>query len=1016
MTLLRLAVLLAVFAPAVAAQEPEPWGVMEVWGSPKMLAEAANWPSADLSRVRIVRELLRYFLTDGSDEERATAQEGRTRLVDTLERVQNVHSLSRALKIDHQPQSLENLMKAAPAQLHELARALDLELVGGQLRDAARPGLWSIRDALVDAGIDVEGVIRQANAGGAFSLRVPTFMAPLPLGREYWTHEMLKLSSGNPDIFSALLRKEEHALFYIGLIGLDPGTLAFFRANPRLLGLARANSWTFAEFSSSFRVREGRLDIPLSRDAHVAWEAVVSRSPDDTVGFLSALLEKHQGRLAWFFDTVVRLPEPKQRFALSTAFGVDETRERARSTFERFNKFSSEARALRRFRRAGFDPALAFSTISVDAVGKAMMPNSTFFMRTLLDDANLIGRVENPPAARDAADMLTADRYLEILFNDRNGSSEHIARAYAFAQRIWTVGGQHWGGMERVIRSALHFPSLFATLDRMGVTNTTVLIDIAARAMDFREQGRQQFTAASLLQLQAAILLIQQMGAAGSIPEIRVRQLIGELAEHRLPSRGSYHGALLDWFFSQLETGFSGLPLTAPGDTYEEKALVMLSGGNVRRSVQAFAADGVEYVFDPTRADRHRVFTIREQQNVAKLDDLRSFMNLAQKARDARAPEDLKSALDELEKVAPRLLALVPHRLEVAQSFSKTVQALRRVQRSLRDLDNQTPSLMHVLDWFGAYALLSLAYAAAMPEPSLTPALAEVWRAHDLGLGRDTLREQDELPWELPVLLAQDSAIARECRSNLIWSRCQPRRVPSRNTPVRVEGSVLALDTALVVTVLKREGGLGQQRVHEADTNAIWQAAARMRPAGQDHASTQETVAAIEKGKRLLAATSFDAGRLPSWRYAALDWVRRHEPDIADRLPLLSELAFLGGISTERLSAWGAPSVSADGCFCLRMPEPYTVDAYANYAGSGLAALLTSELRLALGVATVRDELPGDVIPVIFRHALVERVNRTVAGDAGDWLPLAALFNSVSRSDVGAYFVEMQQKGVLTHK
>jgi hypothetical protein len=135
---------------------------------------------------------------------------------------------------------------------------------------------------------------------------MPKDVVPLPLP-SFWEH------SGDPRIDPGRFFSDRHLLaLYVGLMSLPQPTLAYFAAN---LGFVRELDYDaarrLAAFGSKLRVRDGVVQVPGGAKTAAIWTELVGRSSASPREFISEVLNRHSGRLAWFFAAMDAL-SPEQ--------------------------------------------------------------------------------------------------------------------------------------------------------------------------------------------------------------------------------------------------------------------------------------------------------------------------------------------------------------------------------------------------------------------------------------------------------------------------------------------------------------------------------------------------------------------------------------------------------------------------------------------------------------------------------------------------------------------------------
>jgi len=314
------ALLLTVSGPgALAGAQPvaSTWTLVELPGGVAGLRRLLG-PSLDASRVFV--EAARRIDSPHEDE-----AGGRRDLraymdaVDTLSRALSGFPAGRA--------SLSASRRPGPdaVALDGLVDALGLtwrDKGGGPGVDlAASPKAADRRRVLSHAGLDVESIARSANAGGAVQISLAIDRVPLPMPEAAWLSVAF---DGNVrgGIARSVITDRRALLLAHGLASFDPAMLAWLTARPGLLRqVYRDHAGSFAVFGRSLRVEQGRVVPAGGERARMLWERMVGAQTSDPEGFALALLDRDEGRLAWLYDTVAHLDEPRAAHVLGLAAG-----------------------------------------------------------------------------------------------------------------------------------------------------------------------------------------------------------------------------------------------------------------------------------------------------------------------------------------------------------------------------------------------------------------------------------------------------------------------------------------------------------------------------------------------------------------------------------------------------------------------------------------------------------------------------------------------------------------------
>ena len=180
--------------------------------------------------------------------------------------------------------------------------------------DPGRRAVCGVGDGWGSAEIE-----RSLNAGETIAWDVPHFDVSLPLSPRVWLQVLYgadvagaagQAAERAADLVGRLVTNPRAARFYAGLAALDEATLAWFRANPRVLArLADEHLTAFAQYGGGLRVRDGAVQAP---GGAAFWEALVGVPVTEPGRFVDRLFASEQAANA--YDLVARLPEASRRF------------------------------------------------------------------------------------------------------------------------------------------------------------------------------------------------------------------------------------------------------------------------------------------------------------------------------------------------------------------------------------------------------------------------------------------------------------------------------------------------------------------------------------------------------------------------------------------------------------------------------------------------------------------------------------------------------------------------------
>ncbi len=209
-----------------------------------------------------------------------------------------------------------------------MATALDMLSV-----DRSRFVLDVVR-ALFTTGL-AEGDMRQRDHLRNALLATPATpgeSVPLPLDASIWRETLLQRPVPDNQIIGAILSDRRPRF---SITGSPASTTRRSRGSgPSAIRCAICFG-TPARLRFSDRAcasRPAGLSCPAAPDAEPMWQAIVGADPAKPSAFVRRLFSDDSGVLAWFYDTMSQLDEPRLRFATSASLadtGPHRTRARA---------------------------------------------------------------------------------------------------------------------------------------------------------------------------------------------------------------------------------------------------------------------------------------------------------------------------------------------------------------------------------------------------------------------------------------------------------------------------------------------------------------------------------------------------------------------------------------------------------------------------------------------------------------------------------------------------------------
>lgn len=839
---------------------------------------------------------------------------------------------------------------------------------------------------------------------------------PVPLSPEAWS-AILHRDVTADNALGAILGDRRAALLAYGLAALDEPTRRFLAGSPGLLGVLHGRAAApFASFGRSLRVRDGRVQLPGGDPTRALWEQAVGVALEPADRFILRLFDHgDDGRLAYLYDAIANVDEPRARFALGLWIAEEGRR------LERFTALSGVvARSFRRewqpsvrpFSRLPADAALTLMAIEVTPEGEPAPPGRQLLWDRVFDGVDLpddpARRLAGLPGSRpvDAAFLLD-----HVLVSDPGGRAERLA-TFTFAQRVFAhTSADEAADVFVALRGRRAFPSLMATLERLEIDDASVYAAGAQRALEISRLRRDE-AAVALRQFQSSLALLARLRQRRVIDRTLAGELTRSLIAVDLDGRRGYRGALAAWLAERLLPAL-GAP---PQDTLSHEARLVAGlagqGGAAEAGMPRFVTwEGHAYRMDLVAAEILRLERVRARQGGPTLDEALDAVRAAVRLR-ARP-----GSLDALHADAATLAAAIddaPRRLDSAaaagwpppvEPASRALAQLGRI-RDERDLNRAvglSAPLVALADAILADALASITYAVAIGDPDSRALIGEnMARRHDFGLMLPDRRAQRNVAWALPE------------------QRIQP------GEPWHVRGSLLALDVALASFGLRRvvlDGELRAPVLNSSDRRTLVDTVALVNPFALTDGDRNAITGALAAGRERVARVAIDAdalealvqeARLDGWRRQELVWLAANGSDRVTEVFSLAELVWLGRPPPSvDLAAWGMSALATRGCLCTRFPAPGEWRNYAGRPGLGLIAAEVADLTLRVAELLAELELPATLTRDVLSAATLEFVDRVEPAHEDDWRTLVITARRLTRERVEDYMSALAAGGPL---
>jgi hypothetical protein len=511
--------------------------------------------------------------------------------------------------------------------LDEVARAAGLEAglpAWRVLYEACRRrhGLWG-----EDAGSS------PADAGSA----AREGSVPLPLAPSFWRGLLREGAAIEDDKLAvAIVGDRRAALFYRGVAGLDEETLAALATDlDGLRRLERRYADVVGAFGSRFAVRGGVVVVPGGPEAEVAWQAFVGESPRAPLGFLSRLVEKGEGRLAFLYDSLARLELPRQRLALGlpTAPGADPA-EPLRALYKVFAADTAWWRAGHgAFARPDADAARLLREVRLAEDGSLAPPASRTFWAATFD------------VKTTTAEELRASPRADIAWlASRIGAGDPAWRRLrleqlAFAQRVFGASAEAQPKEAlQALEGLVDLRALVLALERLGSTDPSFYAAVVTGARSALVFQSSDDLGRAHAAFQGALGVIDRARFGGAIDTTAAEGLVRSLVQVPLPSVVPWERGIGGWVAQTLVPTLAKAVGADAADPDQVLVRAMAGVALERPASPVFDWEGLWYRAQPERAELRRLEGVRGRQAGPKLRDvLRDCRDPGEKERHSCA-------------------------------------------------------------------------------------------------------------------------------------------------------------------------------------------------------------------------------------------------------------------------------------------------------------------------------------------------------------------------------------------
>src|SRR5665213_2107772 len=286
----------------------------------------------------------------------------------------------------------------------DLLRILGYRMRGGCGSDVALETVNPSRAFLtIDSGFPLSELEAALRTNRPFTLDYHPSRLPILYGPEYWQPavagqkpaEFIDFFLGDPSI----------CRLYTASAALDPDTAQQFRKD---LPAAKAKIYAHVLdfFGSMFEVRDGKALVPGGARSEKMWAELVGVSPEKGAAFFERLIEKDDGWLASYYDSLARINGPVQVY-------LTEPERLKRFYLAMRGKVTSPGPARPVF-RANSDMVLLTTRLRMDSDGKPHLPGGLDVWKNLF--AGKAQAKYDQRIAKEAPGWKDSEEVIEAMF------------------------------------------------------------------------------------------------------------------------------------------------------------------------------------------------------------------------------------------------------------------------------------------------------------------------------------------------------------------------------------------------------------------------------------------------------------------------------------------------------------------------------------------------------------------------------------------------------------------------
>ena len=431
---------------------------------------------------------------------------------------------------------------------------------------------------------------------------------PAPLDADTW-RQLLDLP-GDADLFARFLIDRNALLLASALAATDDSIRQHVARDRDLLRfLYREGAPALQLVARSLSIDDRRVVVPGADEGPAIWEPLAGVPPSRVTPFIRALLARDQGRLAWYFDTIAQMDEP--RLAAVWPRGAAGRVASARALYDVFRDSDPPWRPSDQPFRRSIGDAWSVVTLSDVADGQLSGPSPAAFWRVVFGSDGIEVTDAARQITRDPAGLPLPALVREIVMESPRERRQRF-EMFRLTQRVFAgAAPESLATVAVAINGYKRFPSLLLALERMAITNAETWAAMVAAARHVTDESDQ--TEASIVSFQGAVAIVERLAHRRTIEAATTTRLMQSLGV-AVRSDRKVSASIARWLTDTLVPALPPLekPDALSGRTaYESRVLQALAGPRGEGKAASLDWEGLPYTVDLAAAEHTRLLGVR---------------------------------------------------------------------------------------------------------------------------------------------------------------------------------------------------------------------------------------------------------------------------------------------------------------------------------------------------------------------------------------------------------------------